>query len=457
MKLIIAESKWLNDSDLRIDGKFHLSDGRVARLTIGKSPYVVKTIGSVTKDIFYGGRDRRVYVEDSSKGVPFMGISDMLKSDLNSLKYISTKNTKNLKTYILHSGWTLVSRSGTIGNTVFTNSDYSDKAASEHIIRLVPETNILPGVLYAYLSSKYGYALLTQGTFGAVIQHIEPQFISELPIPDFPKSFQNKINELILKSANLKEKSTAALASAHQIFNENIFNEANTLSLRVGGCDYVTICDLFQQRFDASFYLNLLPIEKTFKKDVQFETLGTLVKKPMFTAQRGKRVYVKRGIKFLSTSDIAQSNPLRINKFLSLKTDGLKTLVVKKDWILVSSSGQEILGSCYLVDNTYNECAVNQHSIRVIIDEKKISPHYVFAFLSNPKVKDYIRAGIYGSAILTINEDYLAMIKIPILSVQLSKKIADLILSYQNCKEEACRLEFEAINLIEKEIESWQK
>lgn len=140
MKLIIAESKWLNDSDLRIDGKFHLSDGRVARLTIGKSPYVVKTIGSVTKDIFYGGRDRRVYVEDSSKGVPFMGISDMLKSDLNSLKYISTKNTKNLKSYILSSGWTLVSRSGTIGNTVFTNSDYASKAASEHIIRIIPQT-----------------------------------------------------------------------------------------------------------------------------------------------------------------------------------------------------------------------------------------------------------------------------------------------------------------------------
>lgn len=457
MKLIIAESKWLNDSDLRIDGKFHLSDGRVARLTIGKSPYVVKTIGSVTKDIFYGGRDRRVYVEDSSKGVPFMGISDMLKSDLNSLKYISTKNTKNLKSYILSSGWTLVSRSGTIGNTVFTNSDYASKAASEHIIRVIPQTNILPGVLYAYLSSRYGYALLTQGTFGAVIQHIEPHFISELPIPDFPKSFQNKIHGIVVKTASLKEKATAVLASVHKIFEENIFKKNDSINERIGVCDYSELSSLFQRRFDATFYLNLLPIEKAFKEEIKFKPLGSLVKQPIFTAQRGRRVYVKKGIKFLSTSEIAQSNPLRINNYLSINTAGLQSLVVKKDWILVSRSGQEILGSSFLVDNTYNDCAVNEHSLRVIIDEDKISPYYVFGYLSHPKIKEYIRAGIYGSAILTINQDYLETLKIPLLSTHLTKQISDSILTYKKCKEEACMLEFEAINLIEKEIDSWQK
>ena len=457
MKLIVANSKWLNESDLRLDGKFHLSDGRITRQKISKSPYSKNTLGSVTKDIFYGGRDRRIYVSDPEKGIPFMGISDMLKSDLNSLKYISKKNTKNLKSYILNGGWTLVSRSGTIGNTVFTNSDYTNKAASEHIIRLIPDKNILPGLLYAYLSSKHGYALLTQGTFGAVIQHIEPHFISDLPIPDFPESFQKKIHALITKSAELKEKATASLANAHDLFQSNIFKGEGKLSYRIDVCDYNTIGTLFQARLDATFYLNLLPIEKAFDDKVEFKNLGSLVKQPMFTSQRGRRVYVKRGIKFLSTSDIAQTNPLRINKFLSLKTEGLKTLIVKKDWILVSSSGQDILGSCFLVDNTYHECAVNQHSIRVIVDEKKIDPHYVFGFLSHPRIKDYIRAGIYGSAILTINEDYLELLKIPILSDSLTKEIAAYVLSYQQCKEKACTLEYEAIQLIENEIESWQK
>lgn len=457
MKLFIAKSKWLEESDLRLDGKFHLSDGRIARIDINNSPYALKKIADVSKDIFYGGRDRRIYVNDPTKGVAFMGSAAMLKSDFNNLKYISRKHTKNIKSYLLDKDWCLVSRSGTIGNTVYTNTDYQNKAASEDIIRVLPEKNILPGVLYAYLSSKYGYALLTQGTFGAVIQHIEPDFIANLPIPDFPDSFQKKIHSLIAKSAKQKESSTAALASAHKLFDENIFKSNSYKNPRINTCDLNAINNRLQLRIDATFYLNLIPMEDMFRDDVVFDRLENLVKHPMFTSQRGKRIYVKRGIKFLSTSDISQSNPLRINKYLSLKTNGLKTLVVQKNWILVSRSGQEILGSCFLVDNTYNDCAVNEHSIRVIINEEKISPHYVYGFLSHPKIKNYIRAGIFGSAILTINEDYLQMLKIPILSHKLLSQITDLVLSYQTCKEEACKLEYEAIALIENEIESWQK
>ena len=86
--------------------------------------------------------------------------------------------------------------------------------------------------------------------------------------------------------------------------------------------------------------------------------------------------------------------------------------MVKKNWILVSSSGQDILGSAFLVDNSYAECAVNQHSIRVIINEELISSYYVYGYLSTPKIKKYIRSGIYGSAVLTIDEHFLKNLKV---------------------------------------------
>ena len=49
------------------------------------------------------------------------------------------------------------------------------------------------GLVYAYLASKYGHSLLTQGTFGAVIQHMEPDFVANIPIPNFPIEFQEEI------------------------------------------------------------------------------------------------------------------------------------------------------------------------------------------------------------------------------------------------------------------------
>lgn len=291
MKVLAANSRWLEESNLRLDGKFHLSDGRLARKEIEKSPYQVKLIKDVTENVFYGGRDRRIYVDKPEKGVPFMGSADMLKSDFNTLKYISRKHTKNIESYLLESFWTLISRSGTIGNTVYTNSDYQNKAASEHIIRAIPNKHIRSGMLYAFLSSKYGYALLTQGTFGAVIQHIEPDFVSNLPIPDFPLGFQDKIHHLITLSATHKENATSQLASAHKLIGDNVFADSSKKSPRTDVCDFRTVNDLFQSRLDSTFYLNYIPIEKGFSQNIIFERLGNLVKQPMFTAQRGRRVY----------------------------------------------------------------------------------------------------------------------------------------------------------------------
>lgn len=457
MKVIEARSLWLKESDLRFDSKYYLGEGRLTRMLMDLSSLGTKTIRDHTEKIFYGGRARRIYVKKASHGIPYMGGASMLKSDFNDLKYISKKHTKALDEYMLKENWTLISRSGTVGKTVFTNRDFINKAGSDDVIRLIPNSKTKPGLLYAYLSSKFGYALITQGAFGAVIQHVEPEFISELPIPNFHKKIQEKVDGLMLNSAQLKEKSTAELALAHKLIEVNVFKTAETDSPRIDICDSGSIFRLLHSRLDSTFYLNLIPIENALRENVRFKTLKDLVQQPMFTAQRGKRVYVKNGIKFLSTTDISQSNPLRIDKYLSLKTNGLNSLIVKKNWILVSSSGQEILGSSFLVDDTYHECAVNQHSIRVIIDEEKISPHYVYGFLSHPKIKDYLRAGIYGSAILTINEDYLNMIKIPVLSKNLTDRISQHVLSHQKYKEDSCKLEYEAIALLEKEIESWQK
>lgn len=457
MKVIHAKSSWLNESNNRFDSKFYLGEGRVTRMLVTKSPLGLKTIEECTDRIFYGGRARRIYVKNKNNGIPYMGGASMQKDDFNDLKLISIKHTKGLDDYMLKEHWILVSRSGTVGSTVFTNGNFLGKAGSDDIIRIIPKSTVKPGVLFAYLSSKFGYSLFTQGAFGAVILHIEPDFIGDLPIPKFDSNLEKRINLLMLQSARAKEKSSSALASAHEMFEKNIFKGEDLHHSRIDTCNSSNVFKLLHTRLDASFYLNLLPIEKSFKTGLKSKTLGSLVKQPMFTSQRGRRVYVKKGIKFLSTSDISQSNPLRINKYLSLKTDGLPSLIVQKNWILVARSGQEILGSCFLVDDTYQECAVNEHSLRVIIDDNKIEPHYVFGFLSHPRIKDYIRAGIFGSAILTINEDYLEMIKVPILSDQMMNKISEYVLLYQQHKEEACKLEFEAINLIEKEIESWQK
>ena len=218
MKILKGKHSWLTDGDVRIDASFHLSEGRVTRKLLENSPLGYDKLKDITLDIFYGGRNKRTYVENDTVGIPFMGSSDMLKPDFNSLKFISKKLTKNLNGYLLKEGWVLISRSGTVGNTAYVNKDFENKAASEHIIRVVPKGNYKSGYLYSFLSSKFGYSLMTQGMFGAVIQHIEPDYLSSLPIPIMPKAIQQQSHNLIIEAATLRVEANKLFKEADSIF-----------------------------------------------------------------------------------------------------------------------------------------------------------------------------------------------------------------------------------------------
>ena len=66
----------------------------------------------------------------------------------------------------------------------YARPDMDGMACSEDVLRVVPDPDrILPGYLYAFLSSKFGVPLVVGGTYGAIIQHIEPHHIANLPVP----------------------------------------------------------------------------------------------------------------------------------------------------------------------------------------------------------------------------------------------------------------------------------
>src|SRR5690606_20248897 len=86
---------------------------------------------------------------------------------------------------------------------------------SDDLIRIVPnEKQVKSGYLYAYLSSKHGFGLLTQSGYGGVIQHIEPHHLVDLPIPILSEEKQVTIHDLITSSSNHRVAANNALAEA---------------------------------------------------------------------------------------------------------------------------------------------------------------------------------------------------------------------------------------------------
>jgi restriction endonuclease S subunit len=469
MKTIVVKSKRFYDSDLRIDATFHLSDGIIARKYVAKAPYEVLTIRDVSDSIFYGGRSKRYYVTNKSKGIPFIGSSDMLKSDLSKIKMVSKELTKDLKSSFLKKGWTLISRSGTIGNTIYVNNDFIDKVASEHIIRVVPKLTIKSGFLYAYLSSKYGYSLLTQGTFGAVIQHIEPEFIEKIPIPILPNLKQKKIHELIEEAANLRVEANKLLAEAELKLRE----KTSIKKLEIDDFDYYgprnnrqVLCFSKNIKNVNSISINAFNHSKRIEKVIRYvektcncESLYDLLDdKKLFSTGSfpRKELNSDKGIMLINQSDIFDViiKGKRIAKH-KIKTDNL----VEYGEILIAGVGtlgeNETFCRVIFANEEIQGQLVSGEFIRMKTT-KSVPPGYLFCWLNTDYGFRFIRSTQSGTKLCRPIPKLLLELPVPILDKAIMNKIHTLVTRAHTLRFTANNKEKEAIQLVEKEIEQWQ-
>ena len=114
-------------ANYRFDAGYHLSDGVTIRRNISKAPYSTMKVSEATEKIFYGLRANRVYVSKKDHALPFMTGANIMLSDLSNTKLVSKKYTPEIEEMTLHSDWILITRSGTVGLTAWSNKLYEGK------------------------------------------------------------------------------------------------------------------------------------------------------------------------------------------------------------------------------------------------------------------------------------------------------------------------------------------
>lgn len=451
MKTVSVKNKWFSDSDLRLDASFHLSDGVKTRRIIDKyCPYPKVPLKNEAAELFKGNIHKRVYVTSPEHGLMFYTASDMFKSDLNTGKYLSKKYSPYLKELELKKDWILITRSGTLGNVVYTTEDYEGKIGTDDLVRIKPsEKQIKRGYLYAYLSSKFGYGLLTQSGYGGVVKHIEPHHIENLPIPILPKEKQLEIHNLILDASRLRVEANKLLGEGHEIIEAEIDFK---LRKKVNKIAINSIFDSHQKRFEAQNHISEGAEIRKHIENMNFKYLKEVVK-PIFRPGIFKRYYVENGIDFLGGSDIMKTIPQSDKKLSKAKTKHLEGLKINEDWILVTCGGT--IGFSVLVNDYMEGKSASQHILRVIAD--KIPTGYLYAFISSSIGFKAIQSFSYGSVIPQIEPHHLELLPIPILKAEIMNCIHKKIMKYKEFISNAIKNELLAIDLVEKEIESWQK
>ncbi len=451
MKVSTINIKDVRSARLRTDASYHLSEGQVVQKNIASSPYPLMQIKNVSSDIFIGNRAKRVYVSSAEHGIPFLSSSDILKGDLEHVKLASKKYTPEIDRMLLQKGWTLISRSGTIGNCAFATAKHAQKLASEDVIRLVPNNILRGGLVYAYLASKYGHSLLTQGTFGAVIQHIEPDFVGSLPIPQFPDSFQKEVDDLMQESARLREEAMDALEEAQELIDDKFsrcsVNKENSVSIK-------SIINSHNTRFEGQYYTSKnRSIYDYIVSHCEYKPLKELTDK-IFRPGIFKREYVQNGVTFLGGADIMMAIPDSDKKLSFKQVERIPELLVKRGWILVTCGGT--IGNTVCIDSQLAQCAISQHVMRVVPKEDTLKG-YLYAFLSSNTGHMLINLYTAGSVIPQIEAHHLERVPVPMMEKELMVYINSLVETYISNLENSKDKEKQAISMVEQEIERWNK
>lgn len=471
MKIISVKRRWFEDSGVRLDASYHLSEGLITLRKLKKCPYPTSFLKDETENIFKGGIFRRTYVDSIENGYEFITASEMMKSDLSGGKFISKKYS-DIDHLFVENGWTLVSRSGTLGNTVYTSEIFKGKVLTDDLIRIVPNNkNVLSGYLYAFLTSHYGYGLLTQSGYGGVIQHIEPHHIENIPIPILPEETQQKIHNLIVESAQLRVEANKLLKEAVEIFEKE-----NEILKNINSDDFlfdisenkkeigrkVKVSDKFKITFKArNFSMRAEKIAKIYEKKNGIR-LGNFVEKPF---EMGARASFKRidnenfkGTDLISQGDIHKQNP-KIFKQVKIKKSGEIDYASKATVILPSAGTlgeNEIFTRPLLIRNNF-EGKLLSEVIGKFICRTEIDAAYLYIFLKYPLTFRILRAMVYGTNLMYPNWNLIKDLKIPISSNEMKEKIGNIVLNAFDIMSEANLNENQAIDLIEKEIDQWQQ
>ncbi|GGK34466.1 type I restriction-modification system restriction endonuclease DNA specificity subunit HsdS [Yeosuana aromativorans] len=470
MKTVTVKHSWFSESDLRLDASFHLSDGVNTKRIIEKHcPYPTTTLRDEANELFKGNIHKRVYIGSAEYGNMFFTASDMFKSDVDSGRYISKKYSPYLEELELKKDWILVTRSGTLGKVVYVTEDYDGKIGTDDLVRIKPaENQIKRGYLYAYLSSKYGYGLLTQSGYGGVVKHIEPHHVENIKVPILPDPEQDKIHKLILDAATLRVESNKIMKEVQNDLRKKCGLEQLSLedyeyygyhspkrTARAFGVKKTNKLSISLKAFNHSKSLNQIR-EKLMMNVNTISLKEAIDNKGIYHSSAFKRVEVEKGVELLSQKDIFKYKiqGKRISRMYPKKKD-----YAIRNEILISGVGSMGEGDAFckviLVKDSVEGKVLAGEFLRM--NAKKIPYGYLFSWLNSEYVFRFLRSYGTGTTLIRPIEVFIEEIPVPIFDDDFMKSIHKRTNLALDKFELSRKKDTEAINLIEKEIEQWQE
>lgn len=459
----VVRSSWLQEDGRRLDCNPYMSGALEARdalreLRARKDPLRTLTAGHAG-GIYNGPVFARHWVDDPRYGVPFLGSSDMLNADLSALPLLKRTyaETNKLAYLRLESETTLISCSGTIGRMTYVRSDMEGMWSSQHIMKVVPDPDrIQPGYLYAFLSSRYGVPLVVSGTYGAIIQHIEPEHIADLPVPRLGKELERSVHAKISEAAIKRAEANDCLSRAIG----QLLRVAGLVDLRP--CPATTpyststaSASALQARSDAFFHSRYhTEVTEAIRNCGLPSTDIGRFSDSVYEPNRFKRIVLDAdsgGTPLFGTSAIFWNDP-EPSYYLPRRLAA--GVMVGRSTVLIPRSGQlqGVIGRPVLPYGDVIGGAVSEDAIRINC-RSDIEAGFLFAFLSSEYGVRQLKARAFGSSIPHLDVRQIKACILPKLESDQAKQIGRLGVRVAELRGEALQLERSARFSVEEAIQ----
>ena len=459
MKVKAIPSAWMRGDGRRFDCGPYMSGAleakiRLEALACRKDRLADLTTG-YSEGIYNGPQFVRNFVDDPDHGVPFLGTSSMLRADLSNLPLLRKRDAVSAKLAYLRidPGMTLISCSGTIGRMVYARPDMAGMWSNQDILKVVPNAKkVRSGYLYAFLSSKFGVPLVTSGTYGAIIQHIEPQHIADLPVPRLGEELEREAHRLIEHAAKLRSEA----ASARSTIVEEASASLDWSHRATCGLHTTANSSNVQHRLDAFHHGSGVRAARERLAAGDSRRLGDMVE-DVFEPNRGARRKVEDpvcGVPFLSSSEVFRLDPVGDYLISRKRTPHLERQLVTERDMLLPRSGQlgGVIGRAVLPLPSYYGSAASEHLVRIRCKSREDAFFAWAVFATEPGYYAAIGTA-FGSSIPSLDCVMLADLRIPWWTGKKRDELVFLVDRMVNSLADAIRDERAAVDFVERAIE----
>ena len=408
------------------------------------------------EDAFVGSRFKRIYTENPCD-IPFFLPSDIENVYPKASKYISSKTDTDIESLRVKTNMLLMSVSGTIGKTAIVRNRLDNCVFSHDLLRVYFKGKYDLGYVYAFLNTEAGLLILQSNNYGAVIDHIEPEHLANVPIPNAPEELKKVIHNLIVESYDLRDKSNDLIDEAQALlYKELQLPDINTIKGKnyaenKGFKNYVVKASQLNGRLDGSYHI---PEVKEIIKAISLNatevtTLGDpRISSDIILPGRFKRIYVDKehGVPFFGGRNLFHLNSSSI-KYLSKQQvigDFKRSTEIKTNTLLIPARGG--IGKCIIAPKHMHGGIISDNIIKVVPKNDNIAG-YLYCYLQTDYGELLIKREVSGSVVDVIEPENISNILIPLLKdKEIQQKINDLVLEANELRYQAYLKEQEAIN-----------